>query len=296
MAGEENPFDTQRPLYFGIAYRILGSVTDAEDVVQDAYLRWSAVDHASIVEPRRYISRIVTRLAIDRLRHRANHETYIGQWLPEPLATDDMSDSFGDPALKAETRDSLSVATLHLMETLDPVERAVFVLRHAFELPYKEIAEATERTADHCRQIFRRASRRMADGDKRFSPNSAQHGALLGRFLSAANQGNLDQLLDLLHSEAVLWSDGGGKVKASLNPIYGSDRISRFAVGIYAAFEPDITMRELNGAPAAIIQSATGTYIMSLALQGNQIAAIYIMGNPEKIQHVRGDGGTHMTL
>lgn len=272
-------------MYFGMAYRILGSVSDAEDVLQDAYLRWSQVDHSTVIDSRRYVSRIVTRLAIDRLRDRAR-ETYVGQWLPEPLDTDVTTGSFGDPALQAETLDSLSVATLHLMETLDPVERAVFVLRHAFELPYNEIAEATERTAEHCRQIFRRASLRMAEGQKRFSPNSTQHGILLQRFLSAANQGDLRQLLDLLHSEAVLWSDGGGKVKASLNPIYGPDRIGRFAVGIYAAFELDIRMRELNGDPAAIIQSPTGTYIMSIALQENRIIGVYVMGNPDKIGRV----------
>lgn len=279
MVSYQDPLQTQRPMYFGMAYRLLGSVSDAEDVLQEAYLRWSHTDQSQVLQPRRYLSRIVTHLSIDRLRHRANHETYIGSWLPEPLATDVTT----DPAATAEKLDSLSIATLHLLETLDPVERAVFVLRHAFELPYNEIAETVERTPEHCRQIFKRASQRLPGRHKRFSPSQAEHGILLRRFLAAAHEGDIEQLRNVLHSGVVLWTDGGGKVKAALNPVYGPDRVGRFAVGIYGGADIEFSMQELNGLPSAVIRFHSATYLVSISVDNGVIDRLFIMGNPDKI-------------
>ncbi|TDD68526.1 sigma-70 family RNA polymerase sigma factor [Jiangella aurantiaca] len=265
-------------MLLGLAYRMLGSTGDAEDVVQDAYLRWREVDRSAVREPRRYLSRTVTRLALDRLRERRARERYVGPWLPEPVATAAWP---LDPLETVEQRDSVSTATLYLMERLDPVERAVFVLRSAFDLPYREIADILGRTPEHCRQLHRRAAARLA-GDRRFAPSRREHAVLLERFLVAAREGDLATLRSLLHDDVVAWSDGGGRARAARNPVRGGDRVARFFAGIHTRHRPGYELVELNGAPGAVI-ALNGPQALTFSVAGDHISAVFLVVNPEKL-------------
>ncbi|WP_199700949.1 RNA polymerase sigma factor SigJ [Jiangella rhizosphaerae] len=268
-----------RPMLLGLAYRMLGSTGDAEDVVQDAYLRWRDVDRSAVREPRRYLSRTVTRLALDRLRERTARERYVGPWLPEPVATADWP---FDPLETVEQRDSVSAATLYLMERLDPLERAVFVLRSAFDLPYAEIAGIVGRTEEHCRQLYRRAAARLADGRARFAPSRREHAVLLERFLVAAREGDLATLRSLLHDDVVAWSDGGGRARAARNPVLGADRVARFFAGIYSRRRPAYELVELNGAPGAVI-SLPDRQALTFSVADGRISALFLIANPDKL-------------
>ncbi|WP_166352862.1 RNA polymerase sigma-70 factor [Phytoactinopolyspora limicola] len=282
MAALED-FQAHRPMLFGIAYRMLGSVAEAEDAVQDTYLRWLSADRTAVREPRRYLSRIATRLAIDRLRVRVEREVYVGQWLPEPVPT--AESSLFDPLDTVMKRASLAMATLHLMERLDPVERAVFVLREGFELSYAEIAETVERSPDHCRQLYRRASKHLERDRPRFSPGRREHARLLERLLDAARHGDLPGLREVLHHDVVIWSDGGGKVTAARNPVVGADRVSRFIAGIYSRpqQEMDVTLVELNGAPGAVVRLTSQTHAVAFAVGDGLISGIFVVSNPDKL-------------
>lgn len=271
-----------RPMLLGMAYRMLGSAGDAEDVVQDAYLRWRDVERDSVREPRRYLSRTVARLALDRLRERRTRERYIGPWLPEPVAT---APSPFDPLETVEQRDSVSTATLYLMERLDPVERAVFVLRSAFDLPYGEIAAIVERTPEHCRQLYRRAAARLADDRRRFAPSRREHAVLLERFLHAARDGDLATLRTLLHDDAVAWTDGGGRTKAARNPLLGADRVARFFAGIHTRHRPAYEVVELNAAPGALVGLAS-PQALTFAVSDGRISALFAVSNPDKLTGV----------
>ncbi|GGO18243.1 RNA polymerase sigma factor SigJ [Micromonospora parathelypteridis] len=275
-----------RPMLLGLAYRLLGSRHDAEDVLQETYLRWLGVDRSAVGEPRRYLSRVVTRLALDRLRARqAAHETYVGTWLPEPVPT--TPSPFG-PLDHAELRDSLSTALLHVLERLTPPERAVYVLHTAFELPYTEIGEILDRSAADCRQLHHRATARVRQEQRRFTASRSERERLLNAFLAAAQDGDLQTLTGLVASDAVAWNDGGGRVRAALNPVGGADRIARFYAGIYGPRHPMTIERvELNGEPAVVITRADGTrYTLTIAAAGGQITRIYVVGNPTKLQSV----------
>ncbi|WP_205856944.1 RNA polymerase sigma factor SigJ [Phytoactinopolyspora endophytica] len=274
-----------RPMLYGVAYRILGSSSDADDVLQDAYLRWRAIERREVHEPRRYLSRMVTRLAIDRLRTRTKQETYVGTWLPEPVPTEH---SASDPLDSVEQRDTLATATLYLMERLDPVERAVFVLRSAFDVPYAEIAEIVQRTAEHCRQLYRRASDRLAASAPRFTPSRREHAALLERFLAAARDGDLAALRAVLHDDVVTWSDGGGKVRAARNAVVGVDKCVRFFVGVYGTKRrPAIIPLELNGSPGAVLRDADMYQALTFGVRDGKIAAIFLVSNPDKLAVLR---------
>lgn len=268
-----------RPMLLGMAYRMLGSTGDAEDVLQDAYLRWSSVDRADVAEPRRYLSRMVARLALDRLRERKARERYVGPWLPDPIIT---GGTPADPQETAERRDTLSVATLFLMERLDPVERAVFVLRSAFELPYAEIAGIVERTPEHCRQLHRRAAARLADDRRRFAPSRREHAVLLDRFLRAARDGDLARLRALLHDDVVAWTDGGGKVKAARNPVRGADNVARFFAGIHSRHRPPFAAVELNATPGAVLGLDNPQAITFTVVDG-RISGLFAVANPDKL-------------
>lgn len=262
-----------RPMLFGLAYRLLGSAHDADDVLQEAYLRWLGADRAAVAEPRRYLSRVVTHLAMDRLRAR-QAEPYVGSWLPEPLPEGDV-----DPA---EHRESLSLAVLHLLERLTPPERAVYVLRTAFDLPYAEIAEILDRTPEDCRQLHHRAARHLPAAP-RFTAGPDERERLLDRFLAAAREGDLAALKRLLAADATAWSDGGGRVKAALRPIYGADRVARFFAGIYP---PPLPAREIRlaGDPAAVV--GCGQRLVALAGADGVITDLYLLGNPDKLRRV----------
>ncbi|WCN80372.1 RNA polymerase sigma factor SigJ [Micromonospora sp. LH3U1] len=275
-----------RPMLLGLAYRLLGSRHDAEDVLQETYLRWLGVDRSTVEEPRRYLSRVVTRLALDRLRARqAARETYVGTWLPEPVPT--TPSPFG-PLDRVELRDSLSTALLHVLERLTPPERAVYVLHTAFELPYAEIAEILDRSVEDCRQLHHRATARVRQEQRRFTASRLDRERLLEAFLAAARDGDLATLTDLVASDATAWNDGGGRVRSALNPVLGADRIARFYAGIYGP-RRRWTMRplELNGEPAALLTNANGNhYTLTVAAADGRITGIYVVGNPAKLPPV----------
>ncbi|WP_433535303.1 RNA polymerase sigma factor SigJ [Micromonospora sp. CA-249363] len=275
-----------RPMLLGLAYRLLGSRHDAEDVLQEAYLRWLGVDRSTVAEPRRYLSRVVTRLALDKLRTRqAARETYVGPWLPEPVPTE--PSPFG-PLDRVELRDSLSTALLHVLERLTPPERAVYVLRTAFDLPYAEIAEILDRTPQDCRQLYHRAMTRVRQEDNRFTASRSERERLLDAFLAAARDGDLATLTRLMAEDVTAWNDGGGRVRSARNPVRGADRVARFYAGIYGPHREWTARRvELNGEPALLLTRGDGgRYTMTVTAAAGRITGIYVMGNPEKIPPV----------
>lgn len=277
-----------RPMLLGLAYRLLGSLHDAEDVLQETYLRWLGADRESVAEPRRYLSRVVTRLAVDRLRARqAARETYVGPWLPEPVPT--APSPFG-PLDSAELRDSLSTALLHLLERLTPPERAVYVLHTAFALPYAEIGDILDRSAADCRQLHHRAAARIADGRPRFTAGPAEQRRLLDAFLAASRDGDLTRLTELVASDAVSWNDGGGAVRAARNPVRGADRIARFFAGLYGRGRPiEAVPAELNGGPALVLRWPDGNrYTLAIAAADGRITELYLVGNPAKLSRLPG--------
>ena len=278
-----------RPMLLGLAYRLLGSLHDAEDVLQEAYLRWLGVDRETVTEPRRYLSQVVTRLALDRLRARqAARETYVGPWLPEPVPTD--PSPFG-PLETVELRETVSTALLHLLEQLTPPERAVYVLHTAFALPYAEIGDILDRSAADCRQLHHRAAARLIEQRRRFTAGPAEQRRLLDAFLAAARDGDLARLTDLVAADATAWSDGGGRIRAARNPLYGADRIARFFAGVYGRRRPEVRIAsvELNGAPALVLSWPDGArYTLGVAAAGGRITGVYLVGNPDKLTRVAG--------
>lgn len=277
-------FDEHRQLLLGLAYRMLGSMWDAEDVVQEAYLRWSRVDQDEVVEPRAFLVTVVSRLALDQLRSaRVTRAAYTGPWLPEPVS----SDAFG-PLESAELRDTLSYATLHLMERLTPPQRAVFVLREAFDLPYDDIAEVIGDTAVNCRQLHHRAVKRLSAGRQTCHPTATEHERLLGRFLAAAQSGDLDTLKELLHQDVVAYNDGGGKVRAALRPIIGRDNVVAFVAGLLTRYPIEqLRPADANGTPAVWTVLDGQEQLVTVSVENGRIIAVYAVLNPDKLCHVR---------
>lgn len=267
-------------MLFGLAYRLLGSVHDAEDALQDAYLRWSRVDRGKIAEPRRYLTRVLTTVAIDRLRQRqARRESYLGTWLPEPIPTADIVEH-------AERHESLSVALLHLMERLTPTQRAVYVLRTAFEMSYADVAEVIGQPEATCRQLHRRAVAALdAAGRRRFTADRRRHRELLAAFLRAAEHGAVEELGRVLHADVTAWSDGGGKVRAAVRPVHGRSRVARFFAGLYG--RPDLAVAieptDVNGLPAAAVTVRGQRHVLLLGVTGDRIEALYVIANPDKL-------------
>jgi RNA polymerase sigma-70 factor (ECF subfamily) len=292
MSTEE--FAENRGLLVGVAYRVLGSMTDAEDVVQDAWLRWSTVDRSTVNDPRAYLVTITTRLAIDRLRRaKAQRETYVGSWLPEPISTSP------DVAEHAELADSVELALLVVLETLSPLERAVFVLREAFELPFSEIAEIIGRAEPAARQLAKRAREHVQERRPRFEVDRTARREVTERFMAAAASGDLTVLSGLLAEDVRLVADSGGKARAPLRVIKGTDKVSRFlggianpkaarqfmlSVGADPAAEFDFAIAEVNAAPAFVV-SADGRplLVVSLVISDDRIDTIYLIANPEKL-------------
>ncbi|WP_237318531.1 RNA polymerase sigma-70 factor [Streptomyces sp. JJ36] len=282
-------FEEHRPLLQGVAYRMLGRVADAEDVVQEAWLRWSAADHAAVREPRAYLVRTTTRLAIDRLRQvQTRRETYVGPWLPEPVRTD-LQTAVPDGEERAVLAESVSLAVLVVLESLSPLERAVFVLREAFGFPYAEIAAALDRGEAAVRQLGGRARRHVAERRPRFEVDPAQQRELTERFLTAATAGDLDGLLAVLAPDARLVGDGGGKRKAPLRVLFSAQKVGRFlaAVGTTPIPEPGYRFLELNGAGGVLFTSGGRPYTAVLAdVAGGRIQSLYLVSNPEKLEHL----------
>jgi RNA polymerase sigma-70 factor (TIGR02957 family) len=284
-------FDELRPKAFAIAYRMLGSVSEAEDVVQEAFLRLHrAREEAERIEsPRAYLATVVTRLAIDHLRSaRARRETYVGDWLPEPLVTSEDE----DPARHAEMADSLSLAFLVLLETLSPEQRAVFLLRDVFDYPYEQIAEIVGKSEPATRQLAVRARRHVDEGRPRFEASRRQREELARRFLAAAGEGDLEALEELLAQDVVLHGDGGGKAPALARPLHGRQRVARTiaAWARQAQRFGGVTIRpvEVNGQPGAMFVHSSGKLVsvMSFDVAEGQIQAIRSIVNPDKLRHL----------
>lgn len=276
-------FAEHRSVLVGAAYRVVGSVSDAEDVVQEAWLRWAAIDHEDVRDVRAYLIRITTRLALNRLREqKARREQYVGPWLPEPLASAD------DPAAAVELADSVSMAMLVVLETLSPLERATFVLREVFDLPYDEIADTLGRSEPAVRQLAHRAREHVHARQPRHHVDKARHDELTMQFMQAAGSGDFDQVVALLAPDAVLISDGGGKKKAALRPIHGADKITRWLFAVIAenpSFE--IRMGTLNGEIAYIAYDGDKPDTVAfLKTSDGLITELYLIRNPDKLAHL----------
>ncbi|MFF5969267.1 RNA polymerase sigma-70 factor [Streptomyces collinus] len=280
-------FEAHRPVLLGVAYRMLGRVADAEDVVQEAWLRWSGSDRADVREPRGYLVRITTRLAIDRLRQiKARGETYVGPWLPEPYVTD-FGDTVPDTAERAVLADSVSLAVLVVLESLSPLERAVFVLREAFGFPYADIAAMLDRGEPAVRQLAGRARRHVEERRPRYEVDPAQRRDLTERFLAAASDGDLEGLMALLAPEVRLVGDSGGKSRAPLRILRTADKVGRFLIGTAQKSLPGLTVRflEVNGGPAVLILSGgEPDSVFQLDVADGCVQSVYIIRNPEKLR------------
>ncbi|MFE6485928.1 RNA polymerase sigma-70 factor [Streptomyces sp. NPDC057757] len=285
-------FEEHRSVLMGVAYRMLGRVADAEDVVQEAWMRWSGADRSEVREPRGYLVRVATRLAIDRLRQvRSRKEAYVGPWLPEPYATD-FGDTIPDTAERAVLADSVSLAVLVVLESLSPLERAVFVLREAFGFPYAEIAAILERGEPAVRQLAGRARRHVDEGRPRYEVDPVERRELTERFLAAAAEGDLEGLMSLLAPDVRLIGDSGGLSKAPSRVIESADKVGRFLNGVARKGVTDVSFRflELNGGPAILILSAgRPDSVFQLDVVDGRIQRVYVMRNPEKLLSLAGE-------
>jgi RNA polymerase sigma-70 factor, ECF subfamily len=280
-------FDRHRRLLFTVAYQMLGSVADAEDVVQDTWLRWSAADRDGVEDDRAYLVRIASRLALDRLRSaRSRRETYVGPWLPEPLVTEPAAGP--DPAEAAELGEQVSLALLVVLETLSPVERAVFVLREVFGMPATEVARVLGRSEAAVRQLAHRAREHVEARQPRFDTDRGTAQEVTERFFAAAAGGDVDELVAALSPGVVLTSDGGGKVSAAQRPIVGADKVARFIAGVAAKglAMPGLwwTLTDVNGTPGLAAWVGVEPYLaMSLVVAEGRIEQILVVANPDKL-------------
>jgi RNA polymerase sigma-70 factor (ECF subfamily) len=274
-----DPFARHRSLLFTVAYEMLGSAADAEDVVQETWLRWAGVDQAEVRDARAYLVRIVTRQALNRLRTLARRrEEYVGEWLPEPLLTSP------DVAADVELAESVSVAMLTVLETLGPAERAVFVLREVFDMPYDEIAQAVGKTPAAVRQIAHRARDHVAARRPRMAVTTTEQQEAVDRFLAAVSDGDVQGLLDVLAPDVVLVADGGGLVAAVRRPVEGAERVARLLAGFADLVEAEATPVWLNGSPGARIELAGEVdTAVSLTVEDGRITRIYAVRNPHKL-------------
>src|SRR6266568_331523 len=284
--GEE--FEHYRVLLFSIAYRMTGSASDAEDLVQETYLRYQASASQEIVSLKAYLSTIITRLALDSLKSaRVAREQYIGAWLPEPLLT---SEDGGFPQAALEQQEALSLAFLRLLEALSPPERAVFLLHEVFDYPFSEIGSMLEKSPANCRQIFHRARQALQDKRARFEPEPQHQRQLLLSFLSASQAGDMAALTSLLAQDAVSWSDSGGKVQSNLKPIHGQQAVARFWLSVALKTERPLTLTlaEINGSPAILFwEEGSLAIVISLTLSTVGIQEIYALVNPEKLAYLQ---------
>ncbi|QIJ61358.1 RNA polymerase sigma-70 factor [Streptomyces sp. JB150] len=279
-------FEQHRPLLLGVAYRMLGRVADAEDVVQDTWLRWAGADRGAVRETRAYLVRVTTRLAIDRLRQiKARGETYVGPWLPEPYVTA-YEDTVPDAAERAVLADSVSLAVLVVLESLSPLERAVFVLREAFGYPYADIAALLDRGEPAVRQMAARARKHVDERRPRYDVDPAQRRDLTERFLTAAAEGDLSGLLTLLAPDVRLVGDSGGKSRAPLRVIESADKVGRFLIGAAQQGGPvSFRLTEINGGPAVVVLDGDRIdSVLQLDVLDGHVQSVYIIRNPDKLR------------
>ncbi|MEU6225047.1 RNA polymerase sigma-70 factor [Streptomyces sp. NPDC047042] len=283
-------FEEHRPVLMGVAYRMLGRVADAEDVVQDAWLRWSGADRTDVREPRGYLVRVTTRLAIDRLRQvKARGETYVGPWLPEPYVTDlaDGTGTVADAAERAVLADTVSLAVMVVMESLSPLERAVFVLREAFGYPFAEIAGMLDRSEPAVRQLAGRARRHVDERRPRYEVDPSQRRDLTQRFLVAAEQGDLAGLMELLAPDVCLVADSGGLAKSPRRILESADHVGRFVIGVGGKGLTDASFRflEVNGGLAVLVlDGGKPDAVFQIDVADGRIQYVYIIRNPDKVR------------
>lgn len=285
LRDDGDPFLVHRRLLFTVAYELLGSAADAEDVLQESWLRWTAVDESTVAEPRAYLVRIVTRQALNHLRTLSRRrEDYVGEWLPEPLLT---SPDVADDVALAE---NLSIAMLTILETLGHTERAVFVLREVFDVPYEEIADAVGKSPAAVRQIAHRAKEHVAARRPRMPVVPSEHQIVVARLVSAFNTGDLQGLMDVLAPDVVSVADGGGKVRgAARRPIVGAERLARYLVGGVAKVEGELvaTPTWLNGQPGIRVElDGRLAGVMSLTVREGRVTQVYSIANPDKLSRL----------
>jgi RNA polymerase sigma-70 factor (ECF subfamily) len=274
-------FEQHRQFLIGVAYRMLGSLAEAEDVVQDAFLRWTSSDRSDVEHPRAFLARIVSRLCLDRMKSAVSRrEQYVGTWLPEPVVT-----SPAEPLT-----DDLSVALLLTLERLSPLERAAFLLHDVFDMDYSAIAETIGRSEAACRQLAARAREHVRDERPRFEASPETREKLTDAFQAALVAGDVDAIARVLADDAVLYTDGGGKRVAALNPIYGKDKILRFLAGVSNKgswiLPDDIERVQINGQPGFVVRTSGGIETVSLEIANDKIIAIYGVRNPDKLRHL----------
>lgn len=279
-------FNAHRPLLFGIAYRMLGRVSEADDMMQEVWLRWQKQDAAGIQSAKAWMVSATTRLCIDQLRSaRRQREEYYGIWLPEPL----MAAAADQPDKSAELADSLTMAFMLMLESLRPTERAVFVLREVFDYDYPEVAAIVGKTEANCRQIVRRAKTGLQGASRAPSPPTPQARRLVEEFLAATASGKVEEILALLAEDSSVLSDGGGRVKAAGRPILGADHVSRFLLGIWPRFVIEMERRyvDINGSPGLLMRlDGQVHYAFAFEVEAERVRNIYIVCNPEKLRHL----------
>ena len=284
------PYEELRPLLFSIAYRMVSSVSEAEDIVQESFLRIhrAEAEGTKIESPKAYLSAVATRLSIDHLKSaRVRREQYVGEWLPEPLLTDEVPDA----AAQLETADSLSMAFLVLLESLTPVERAVFLLREVFDYDYGAIAKIVERSEDNCRQLYVRARKHIDEGRPRFEASRQQRDELAQRFLAAAQQGDTQALIEMLAADVVVYGDGGGKAPSWPQPIYGRERVAKLMAGTFTQavqLGASMELTHVNGQPGVLLFDDQGRVgaVMSFEVADGVVQTIRGVVNPEKLAHI----------
>jgi len=274
-------FEAHRSHLFSVAYRMLASVAEAEDVVQDAFLRWARADRDAVEAARPYLTRTVTRLCLDRRTSAAaRREVYPGTWLPEPLVEDDAHG----------LADQLSMALLVALERLSPLERAAFLLHDVFDMDFADVASALDRTEDAVRQLASRARAHVGDAKPRFRPSAAEVERVTEAFAGAVMHGDVDALSRLLAADATFYSDGGGKRSAALNAVHGRDKVVRLVLGLAGKrgpIDPSTVRRAwINGLPGFVIRSTDGVETLAIEIEGDVIVALYVVRNPDKLRHL----------
>jgi RNA polymerase sigma-70 factor (ECF subfamily) len=284
-------FETYRSYLYAFAYRMLGSAMDAEDMVQETYLRYQTTPPETISSLKAFLTTILVRLCMDQLHlARRKRETYVGPWLPEPIITADAPE-LANVEKRVDEEESISLAFLVLLEQLQPIERAVFLMREVFEYDYAEIATFLGKSEAACRQAFSRAKKHLAEHRPRFPASPQNHRQLLTGFLQAVRAGEMTTLMNLLAEDVTLWADGGGKVKgAATRPIAGREAVARFSLGATRRFLPEgsrVDLAEVNRQPALIIRVGDRAYlVLTIEVEAERIRTVRIVANPEKLAHI----------
>jgi RNA polymerase sigma-70 factor (ECF subfamily) len=297
IAGQDvsiEEFENYRPLLFAIAYRMLGSASEAEDIVQETYLRYRTSSESDIRSLKTYLSTIATHLCLDYLKSaHTQREQYIGTWLPEPVLTNDPAIA---PLETIEQSESISLAFLVLLQSLTPPERAVFLLHEVFDYDYQEIASIIGKSTANCRQLLHRAKAEIAERRQRFEPSREEYLERIERFSKACQEGDVQGLADILAQDVITWSDGGGKVPAALRPIYGIQAVTRLWLSLTRKAPTDllITLEEVNGSPGVVLWAGGALYaVITFEIVDGQIRGIYAVVSPDKLAYVALQLGVH---